>query len=194
MTEAHLEAWMAGRLSPAEDRVVSRWLVRCTDPRLPQLLHGMVQARKDAERDLSWRSLGALFSAAVDRWSSMLQVGLAQIVPPEPVSVLASVDEGDAWQVRTREDGWMRIPGAPGLPGWVTVYSLDATHGARRLLDPSARDLPLEVQVALTPGVRTLVWVVATPSSPVLSGVDNDDLMAILDNSSADVRAVRWDP
>lgn len=92
MTEATLRRWVHGELDAAERREVSRWIVRCTDPSLGPLLHGMAieaaEARADAalaSRDGPWRRL-------VASWRALLDAGLAELTAgAEPALILATL-------------------------------------------------------------------------------------------------------
>ena len=70
MTEETLRRWVRGQLPPAERREVSRWMLRCTDPELPELLQALTREARDEARDAdliaqgrgalvrAWRALG----------------------------------------------------------------------------------------------------------------------------------------
>lgn len=77
MTEELLREWLRGSLQGEARRAVSRWMLTCTDPRLPELLRGLsVEATQDRlDQELARR--GPIWAAVVDRWRALLELGRA---------------------------------------------------------------------------------------------------------------------
>lgn len=92
MNEANLRRWVRGELGPAERREVSRWIVRCTDPNLGPLLHGLAIEAAEARADAALAARGGLWSRLLASWSALLDAGLAELtVGAEPSLILAEL-------------------------------------------------------------------------------------------------------
>jgi hypothetical protein len=78
MTEDIIRRWMRGDLRGAERRDVTRWVVRCTDPDLAVLLHGLSLEITDEARDAALNARGPFWARLSDAWRSLLDAGRAQ--------------------------------------------------------------------------------------------------------------------
>lgn len=103
MNEATLRAWVRGELAADERREVTRWLVRCTDPRLGPLLVGLAEEAR-LERRTAWDDVRDAFFALLDAGRAALAgPDLAAAVTaevsadPSPPALLAA--DGDAAQI-----------------------------------------------------------------------------------------------
>ena len=182
MTEEKLRQWVAGGLSPAERREVTRWVVRCTDPDLPVLLHGMLRESRETAADQALRGVDALWGRLVDAWTTLVEAGRAEWTVPDAPLVLASVDEP-----------WVRLEDGPRVvvqqaDGEVALYLMDDRPSVQRLHGPGpapAAALPLP-----TTGGRTTLWAVRGAVLPRRPDV-REELVAALDVGEG--VALRWD-
>lgn len=93
MTEETLRRWVRGQLPPAERREVSRWMLRCTDPELPELLQALTREARDEAQDADLIAAGR--EALVRAWRALLAAGQAGLsVGEAPALVLAGVGPG----------------------------------------------------------------------------------------------------
>lgn len=182
MTEERLRLWVTGALDPAERRAVTRWVVRCTDPDLPVLLHGMLRASRETAADAALRQVDAVWERLVDAWTALLDAGRAEWTVPEASLVLASVDEP-----------WVRIEDGPvvvvqAVEGEVALYLSDDDPTVVRLHGPGAA--PAQPIPLPTPDGRTTLWAIRGSALPRRDDV-REELLAAID--AGDAVALRWD-
>lgn len=182
MTEEMLRRWASGELDPTERRAVTRWVVRCTDPDLPVVLHGMLRESRESTADAALRQVDALWGRLVDAWGALLDAGQAEWTVPEGGLVLASVG-----------GPWVRIDDGPTVvveptDDEVVLYLTDDRPMVQRLHGPGAAPTG---QIALpTPDGRTTLWAIRGAGLPRRPDA-REELLAALDVGT--VVALRWD-
>jgi hypothetical protein len=72
MDEQTLGAWVRGELDAERRREVSRWLVRCTDPAIGDLLHGLVREAEESPLDRALAAMGQRWAALVEAWRALV--------------------------------------------------------------------------------------------------------------------------
>ena len=183
MNEAMLKQWVAGTLSHAEEREVARWMVRCTDPKLPQVLLGMLREQREAQADAEQSALGAVWQRLNQAWNTLLDIGDAAWVQPgmalQPASLTAG-EEADALVLTDDEALAVSVAGSEPVQVAVTngageVYVL---HGQ----PDDTVVLPLDL------GARPTVWIVRGAQT-ILTANDLTDAIA---SSDTRVSALRW--
>ncbi len=97
MNEATLRRWVRGELAPGERREVSRWIVRCTDPNLGPLLHGLAIEATEERADAALSARGGPWRRLVASWRALVDAGLAELsTGAEPSLILADLGVEDA--------------------------------------------------------------------------------------------------
>jgi hypothetical protein len=82
-----LRRWVRNELAPAERREVGRWMLRCPDPALPEVLYGLVREHEEELADLSLRERAPARSFVIDLWRRLLDGGHATIEALRPPAV-----------------------------------------------------------------------------------------------------------
>lgn len=163
MDEHTLRLWVRGRLDPARRRQVTRWMVQCTDPRLPVLLRGLAREQADARADDAERARGGVWSALVQAFHDLVDANAAWLVGPGERIVLAGAEAAQP-PLDLREDG-ERVSVRARTPSAQegALYLTEDGAPVRRLHGPSAQP-PGPLSVA--PGARSTVWMVWGPQLP----------------------------
>lgn len=163
MTEERLLRWVRGELSARERLDVAEWLVRCSDPRLPEVLSGMIRAVEEERADALLRAkpLGAALASA---WSRLWEEARALFDSPAG-PLLASVGPPFKWEWREGELWALWLDDTPvrfvlsddsgeivdlGEPDDVGDMRLGASAGSRATLwalPLSAEEAPLSARL-----------------------------------------------
>ena len=154
MTEDRLRSWVRGELSGEDRREVTRWLVRCTDPRIPALLQGMLREQRDEVADRQLSARGPVWTRLTEAWQRLLEAGEAFAAPPEPTLVLASADT-DPLRLE-EQDGQLRVVG--NTDGGA-LFLTDDTGRSELLAGPGPG--PLTAPVPANLGPRPTLWLTA---------------------------------
>ncbi len=157
MTEERLRAWVRGELAGEERREVTRWLVRCTDPRIPSLLQGMLREQRDEAADARLGSRGPLWSTLTDAWRRLIEAGEALTTGPEPALVPAGVEALEPLRLEERQGELLVVADTDGG----ALFLTDDTGRVDRLAGPGAGELIARVPEELGP--RPTVWLTAGP-------------------------------
>jgi hypothetical protein len=162
MNEATLRAWVRKELPPEERREVTRWMIRCTDPALPLILHGMVRELEESPVDAALAAMGRVWSQIVEGWNQLVDLGFAswsdqaqgQIVvasadPSAPGSALSVTEAGGAWLVE--------VSGEIGAT--VQIYLTDAAGLAQTAVEGTiGEDGWLRETIELPDTVAVTLW------------------------------------
>ncbi len=151
MTEDRLRAWVRGELSGEERREVTRWLVRCTDPRLPALLQGMLREQRDEAADAQLAARGPVWSRLTEAWQRLVEAGEAIVVLPEPTLVLASAD-ADPLRLEERDGELVAV----GDIDEGAIFLTDDTGRSELLVGPGPG--PLEAAIPAARASRATIW------------------------------------
>ncbi len=157
MTEDRLRAWVRGELSGEERREVTRWLVRCTDPRLPALLQGMLREQRDEAADAQLAARGPVWSRLTEAWQRLVEAGEAIVVLPEPTLVLASAD-ADPLRLEERDGELVAV----GEIDEGAIFLTDDTGRSELLVGPGRGPLSVPIPAALGP--RATLWLTEGPA------------------------------
>ena len=147
MDELTLRAWVRGTLSPARRREVTAWMLRCTDPDLPILIHGLIREQEQEQSDAALLARAPDAGWLVDAWHRLLELGAATwetLASDEPqLAVLAAGStNGPVFAVIEEGDGVARFRIRPGLVGqFVLVVTNDRLE--EELLLPPTRSSEL---------------------------------------------------
>jgi len=187
-----LRRWANDTLSPPEKRQVYRWMVTCTDPDLPLLLHGMLRERREREADQRLSAQKGLWSSLVDHWHTLLDAGEAAWTTPGTAPVLATVDQAQEQPLASIEeptDGKFTL--ALHTPPALQVTALISTdtpsvHLLCEGLPGGDHNLPLPAV-----GPRPTVWVFVGAALPRAARPE-ETLKELLQAEGVTVQALRW--
>ncbi len=200
MTEQELRAWVRGTLSPEARRDVSRWLVRCTDPRLGQVLRGLVREWRQEQADAAAASVAPALAPILSRWQALLDSGRAAVVglglPGVVPAAVSRVSETADFRAERADDGTLTLR-----------YELDAGTQVAILATSDAGDaVPVMPWTDLGPGAqvhpgwspptaweRPTVWWLRTAQHPPPSLADPLAVLARDDGSIDILAALRWE-
>lgn len=81
MSFEEVRKWVRNELDPADRRRVGRWLMRSTDPQLPELLQQLILEHQEELADKGLRTRLPHRAFLVDLWQRLAQLGDAVLVP-----------------------------------------------------------------------------------------------------------------
>lgn len=165
MTEETLRRWTRGELDPGERREVSRWIVRCTDPSLGPLLHGMAIEAAEARADAALAARGGLWSRLVASWSALLDAGLAELTTgAEPALILAGLQAEatePALRLIEREGAPTVVLSVPAaMADEPVTFFLSDDAGRVQLLEGASGDRERRARLPVALGPRPTIWAV----------------------------------
>lgn len=185
MTEARLKQWVAGELDPQEQREVARWMVRCTDSRLPDLLLGMLREQREAAADAVQGRLGGAWQKLTEVWATLLDAGTAGWVQPGMGLQTASLtdDEQAVDALILTVEGEVAVAVTGHLVDQVIATD---SRGTVTELMPSTDGLYI---VPSTLEERPTIWVVRGWSAPIHTA---EQLHAASMATASRITALRW--
>lgn len=197
-----LRQWVRGELDPATRRQVGRWILRASNPDLPEILYGLVREFEHEQADLTLvdRSPGRAF--VVDLWRYLLDQGQATIEALRPAAMAGGPVLGWAasdTHLAFRNDDPnvvvdLALAGPPRLVALIGTTDLGDEH---LLVKPTVLEPGNYAGVASwfpEPGEgRVTVWLVlapATADASALSDLASAEHMSR--NGDATIVAYRW--
>ena len=137
MDEATLRSWVRGELDKTRRREVTRWMLRCDDPRLPDVLSGLITEWEEEQADERLLARLPGLGWLTEAWERLLDAGAATFQPP--VAALATLaGAGDELVLVRGDEGvypLLTLDGAAEVAAWVT----DDADGVTLLEPPRPR-------------------------------------------------------
>jgi anti-sigma factor RsiW len=193
MTEEKLMRWVRGELSGADRREVSRWLVRCTDPRLGPLLAGMVQEARDEAADRALAARGGAWPRLIEAWSQLLELGRAGLSGGLEGGLVLATDGQQEAPLSLQPDG-DQVAAVVVVPeGAEAALFLTADDGSvEQIWGPTTPTGRVTIPLPTAPGERATIWLLW--GSWIPSAAPIDTLLRALDREDTEARAIRLVP
>lgn len=91
-----LRKWVRDELDPLRRREVGRWMLRCSDPQVPEIMHGLVREYEEEIADIALRTRAPGRSFVADLWHRLLESGRAGIESLRPPALVGGAVLGSA--------------------------------------------------------------------------------------------------
>jgi len=169
MDEMTLRRWALGTLPSQERRDVSRWLVRCTDPALPALLHGILQDARDEQADAVLRRRGPLWTRLADAWQQLIDDSTAFLSSGQAAIALAEAGGPPPPPLQLAADR-LHVSVPSGVR--FALYVTDDNGRAETLCGPEESTGDRVVGVPRGLGARATFWLVWGAQLPVGEPLD----------------------
>lgn len=91
-----IRRWVRGTLPPDERREVGRWMLRSSDPSLPNIMQGLIHEHEEELADSALRLRAPGRGFLIDLWAQLLDIGRAVLEPLGPPGLAGGAVLGTA--------------------------------------------------------------------------------------------------